>query len=104
MADMIAGPGQGLPPPQALYPPLLWTTPYTAPTNRFILTAGNALLVPAGTWIIEGGDVTRLQWKDPVNGMWNNLIRSPAIPDPSPKASMSMRPVEMPMAEAMRRF
>ena len=28
----------------------------------------------------------------------------PAIPEPSPKARASMRPVEMPMAEAMRRF
>ena len=28
----------------------------------------------------------------------------PAMPEPSPKASMSMRPVEMPIAAAMRRF
>jgi hypothetical protein len=84
MADMIAGPGQGLPPPQALYPPTITgTTPYTAPTNRFQLNAGAGLLVPAGTWIVEGGDITRLQWKDPVNRQWNNLVRSPAIPDPT---------------------
>ena len=28
----------------------------------------------------------------------------PAMPEPSPKASASIRPVEMPMAAAMRRF
>ena len=83
MGDMIAGPGQGLPKPQALYPALLWTTPFTAPTNRVMLTAGQALLVPAGTWIIEGGDVSRVQWLDPVSGLWNNLVRSPAITDPT---------------------
>jgi hypothetical protein len=83
MADMIAGPGQGLPPPQALYPPQLYATPYTAPTNRFQLSPGNSLLVPPGTWIAEGGDISRLQWKDPVDQQWNNLIRSPGIPDPT---------------------
>lgn len=91
MADMIAGPGQGLPPPQALYPPQLFTTPYTAPTNRFYLSAGNALLIPAGTWIVEGGDITRVQWKDPVNGHWNNLVRSPAIPDPTRHWGITLR-------------
>jgi hypothetical protein len=73
MSDMIAGPGQGLPPPQALYPSWLYATPYTAPTNRFTLGAGNALLIPAGTWIVSGGDVSAIQWKDPVNGIWNDL-------------------------------
>ena len=91
MADMIAGPGQGLPPPQAVYPPELWTTPYTAPTNRFTLQSAQALLIPAGTWIIEGGDVTRVQWKDPVNRMWHNLVRSPAIPDPTRHWGITLR-------------
>jgi hypothetical protein len=73
MADMIAGPGQGLPYPQALYPSWLFTAPFTAPTNRFTLGAGNSLLIPAGTWIVQGGVDSAIQWKDPVNGAWNNL-------------------------------
>ena len=80
MADIISGPGQGLPAPQALYPPLLWATPFTAPTNRFVLGAGQALAIPAGTWIVEGGDVTTIQWHDPVDRQWHNLVRSPAVP------------------------
>ncbi len=74
MANMIAGPGQGLPPPQAVYPPLLYTTPYTAPTNQVELQAGQALLIPAGTWIVAAaGDVSAVQWKDPVSCQWVNL-------------------------------
>lgn len=80
MADMIAGPGQGLPAPQALHPPLLFTTPFTAPTNRFVLNSANALPIPAGTWIVEGGDVSTIQWKDPIELQWINLIRAPAVP------------------------
>jgi hypothetical protein len=73
MSDMIAGPGQGLPPPQALYPAWLYANPYTAPTNRFTLSAGCAAMIPPGTWVVAGGAVSALQWKDPVNGVWNNL-------------------------------
>lgn len=73
MSDILAGPGQGLPFPQALYPPSLWTTPFTAPTNQVGLQAGQSLLIPAGTWIVSGGTtnpVTEVQWKDPVTGQW----------------------------------
>lgn len=73
MSDIIAGPGQGLPFPQALYPPSLFTTPYTAPTNQVALQAGQTLLIPAGTWIVAGGTtnpVSEVQWKDPITGQW----------------------------------
>ena len=42
--------------------------------------AGNNLLIPAGSWIVEGGDATTIQWLDPVERQWSNLLRSPAIP------------------------
>lgn len=71
---MLAGPGQGLPPPQALYPNLLYTTPFTAPTNQVELQAGQALLIPAGTWIVSAvGDVSAIQWLDPVTCQWIDL-------------------------------
>ena len=76
MSDILAGPGQGLPFPQALYPASLYTTPYTAPTNKIGLQAGQSLLIPAGTWIVGGGvtnPVTRLFWKDPVTNQWMPL-------------------------------
>lgn len=76
MSDILAGPGQGLPFPQALYPPSLWTTPFTAPTNQVGLQAGQSLLIPAGTWIVSGGGtnpVTGVFWKNPVTGVWTPL-------------------------------
>lgn len=72
--NMLAGPGQGLAPPQALYPASLYTTPYTAPTNLVELQAGQALLIPAGTWIVGGlGNVSGVQWLDPVSAQWKPL-------------------------------
>lgn len=74
MANMIAGPGQGLPPPQALYPNVLYATPFTAPTNTVELQAGQALTIPAGTWIVGAvGDVSAVQYLDPVTQEWTNL-------------------------------
>lgn len=74
MADMIAGPGQGLPPPQAVYPPVLYANSFTAPTNLVSLQAGQVLAIPAGTWIVGGqGDVCAVQWKDPVSCQWKPL-------------------------------
>lgn len=71
---MLAGPGQGLPPPQALYPNLLYTTPFTAPTNKVELQAGQTLLIPAGTWIVQStGDVSAVQYLDPVTQEWTDL-------------------------------
>lgn len=79
MSNIIAGPGQTLPMPQALYPASLYTTPFTAPTNQVGLQAGQELLIPAGTWIVSGGSmnpVTAVQWKNPVTGQW--LALAPA--------------------------
>lgn len=71
---MLAGPGQGLPPPQGLYPASLYTTPFTAPTNQVEMQAGQALLIPAGTWIVSAvGAVSAVQWLDPVSCQWKNL-------------------------------
>jgi hypothetical protein len=74
MANIIAGPGQGLPPPQALYPNLLFTTPFTAPTNEVELQAGQALLIPSGTWIVQStGAVSAVEWLNPVTQQWTPL-------------------------------
>jgi hypothetical protein len=75
MGSLLAGPGQGLSPPQALYPSGLFTTPYTAPTNKIGLSAGQQLLIPAGTWIVAGGAVSGLIWRDPVTEEWMPLTQ-----------------------------
>lgn len=86
MTDMIAGPGQGLPLPQALNPRSLWTAPFTPPTNRFELQSGQAILIPAGTWILRGAfinPVSGVQWKDPVTQEWRDLTsleQTPGMP------------------------
>lgn len=63
----------GLPPPQALYPITLNNAPFTSPTNRISLLAGQAMLVPAGTFLATGGTVSALQYLDPVTQQWANL-------------------------------
>lgn len=75
----IAGRSQGLPPPQALHPISLYTTAFTAPTNEVALAAGQALLVPAGMWLVSGGALSGLQWLDPVQQQWQSLT-NPGTP------------------------
>lgn len=70
---MIAGPGQGLQAPQALYPVTLHNSPFTAPTNQVTLQAGQTVTLPAGSQIVSWGAVSALQFKDPVTGQWLNL-------------------------------
>lgn len=70
---VIAGPGQGLPPAQSLYPGNLLIgspNPYTPSGNSVDLAAGAALPIPAGTWIVAPGPYSVLQWLDPITGIW----------------------------------
>jgi hypothetical protein len=74
MSNIIAGPGQGLPLPQGLSPAALVGAPFTPPTNQMSLQAGQSVIIPAGTWIVSGsGDVSALQYLDPVSGQWADL-------------------------------
>lgn len=80
--NVIAGPGQGLNPPQNLYPSSLQViapNPYTPGSNIVPLAAGDALPVPAGTYIVSCGPYSVLQWKDPVTNLWRgfNSARTP---------------------------
>ena len=75
MAQILAGPGVLLPPPQALYPPSLQNLAYTAATNKFSLSPAQAALVPAGQWLVSvTGVISALQWLDPVRLEWVNLL------------------------------
>lgn len=71
MPTPLSGPGVGLPLPQNLYPSELFNAPYDASTNRLALAAGDAWTVPAGTWFINTGLYSVLQFLDPVSGMWS---------------------------------
>lgn len=70
MPTPLSGPGVGLPLPQNLYPSYLQNAPVDTPTNRIALAAGDAFVIPAGTWFIDVGLYNVLQFLDPVNGTW----------------------------------
>jgi hypothetical protein len=75
MAQMISGPGVGLPPPQALYPSTLNLSPYTAPTNRAALKPASTITIPAGQFIVGvTGVISALQYLDPVRLEWVNVL------------------------------
>ncbi len=70
MAGPIAGPGQGLPLPQNLYPSELTNAPYDAPTARVALGPGESWVVPRGDWNVSLGLYLVLQYLDPVTNSW----------------------------------
>lgn len=66
----LAGPGQGLPIPQNLYPSELANAPQDASSNRLGLAPGDAFVLPAGDWILSLGFYNVLQYLDPVTNAW----------------------------------
>ncbi len=74
MAQIIAGPGLGLPSPQQLFPAQLGLAPYTGATNKISLSPAQAVIIPAGQWLVQvTGTVSALQYLDPVRLEWVNL-------------------------------
>lgn len=70
----IAGTGQLLPPPQALYPVTLNNNAYVAPTNVIALKPAEITLIPAGDWLVScTGTISAIQWLNPVTLQWTNL-------------------------------
>src|SRR5574337_628391 len=70
MRNNIAGPGQGLQLPQYLYPSELYNAPYDFSNNYQTLSPGDAIPVPAGTWFLQVGAYSCLQFLDPVTATW----------------------------------
>lgn len=73
MATIISGPGVGLPSPEALYPPNLFSTPYDVPNNYMGLPPGGVVNIPAtGTngYMVDTGAVSVLRYLDPITGVW----------------------------------
>jgi hypothetical protein len=66
----LAGPGQGLPFPQNLYPTQLSNAPSDASSNRLALGPGDTFVIPAGDWVIGLGMYCVLQYLDPVTNTW----------------------------------
>lgn len=76
MPVVINGPGNPLPPPQALYPAILYNAPYVAPTNRITLTPGDAIQIPASPqsgYVVSVGAYGVRQYLDPVTLAWQGF-------------------------------
>lgn len=73
MAQIISGPGVGLPLPSPLYPPNLNGAPLDVNSNYIGLPPGGAVVLPAtGTngILFDTGANSILEWLDPVTGVW----------------------------------
>lgn len=70
----ILGPGQGFPYPTASYPTPLYSggvlVASAIATNEFGLPPGGIELVPPGTWWVDPGLYSQVQFLDPVSGLW----------------------------------
>src|SRR5216684_1867346 len=66
----LAGPGQGLPLPQNLFPTLVTNAPADISSNRLALPPGEVFVLPAGDWLISMGMYMVLQYLDPVTNVW----------------------------------
>lgn len=73
MANIISGPGVGLPFPPSLYPANLQNgAPFNEGTNEFTLPPGAAMPVPAGRFMVNAGNSAVIQYVDPVTGIWRH--------------------------------
>ena len=70
MAQIISGPGVGLPYPQNLYPTELQNAPQDASSNRQALAPGDSFVLPAGDWYVTLGLYCIIQFLDPVTNVW----------------------------------
>jgi len=70
MAQLITGPGVGLPIPQFLYPTELANAPYDFGNNFQTLAAGQEIPLPNGRWLIDLGKFSVLEFQDPLNNIW----------------------------------
>lgn len=73
MTIRISGPGVGLPLPTNLYPTDLNSAPLDFATAYLGLAPGEAVVIPAGEWIVENGANSVLQHLDPITGTWRDL-------------------------------
>lgn len=71
MPTPLSGPGLGLPLPQFLYPSELLNAPYDAGTSSISLAAGIELPIPAGTWLVNTGLYSTLEYLNPITGTWS---------------------------------
>lgn len=77
MPQPLAGAGQGLQYPEALYPAYLTNGSFGGATNIVVLAPGEALPIRAGRFMVDAGKYGSIQYLDPVTNVWT-LLRSGA--------------------------
>jgi hypothetical protein len=86
MPQGLAGPGQNLPSPQALYPASLYNAPFQPATNRITLPPGEALPIPpnpyGGGWLVSSGSYGIRQYFNPVTLTWDGFSTALATDAP----------------------
>ena len=70
MPAPLSGPGIGLALPQNLYPSELSSAPYDSASNKIGLAAGDTFVLPAGTWYVNPGMYSVVQYLDPITNIW----------------------------------
>lgn len=73
MGVPLAGPGQGLPLPQFLFPSELTNAPYDVGTPQLCLNAGDEIPIPSGNWGVGLGLYCVLEWLDPITSVWRQV-------------------------------
>jgi hypothetical protein len=69
----LSGPGIGLPVPTRLYPTDLYSAPQDFSSGQITLPAGGALQLPRGSYMVNAGAYSIVQFLDPVTNVWRNV-------------------------------
>lgn len=72
----LSAPGLGLPIPTNLYPTELYNAPQDFGNGQITLPAGAALQLPRGSYMVQTGAFSIVQFLDPVTNVWRNARTS----------------------------
>lgn len=70
MAQLISGPGIGLPMAQNYYPSALLGAPSDPSSSRISVAPGDTFILPAGGYYVQLGSYLVLQYLDPLTNSW----------------------------------
>lgn len=83
MTQLVGGSGIGLQTPPLVPQATIAATPpftlgsYNTGTNELSLASGQIFHVPDGTWMVNTGAYTFVQFKDPISNLWRTAAQTP---------------------------
>ena len=69
----LNAPGAGLPFPQNLYPSELFGAPQDWGNGQITLAAASAITIPRGSWLVDTGLYSAIQFNDPNSPLWRTI-------------------------------